>query len=103
MKIYLINYYLKDNIEDCGCESEEHHHHHHGPDDYEIIGNIKALGGWAHIMPTSFLLKTELSSNEILDKLKAFLREEDMIFITKVDNKDSASLTAGLVEWIENS
>ncbi|KMT21978.1 hypothetical protein [Clostridium cylindrosporum] len=100
MSIYAITYYLKEESHSCGCEDHDHDHHHHGRDDYEITSHIKTLGTWAHFMPTSFLVRTELSSNEILAKLKDCVESNDLIFVTKVDKDDVASLTPGVVEWI---
>ncbi|MDR5585927.1 MULTISPECIES: hypothetical protein [Clostridium] len=101
MNVYAITYYLKEDTHSCGCEDhhEEHHHHHHR-DDYEITGNIKALGAWAHLMPTSFLVKCELTADEISTKLKEFLQDKDMLFVTEVTKDNVASLTPGVVEWI---
>lgn len=80
--------------------SHEEHMHTHPRDEFQIIGEIKTLGAWAHMMPHSFLVKTDLSSEEILAKLKAVVQSEDMIFVTKVDANDVASLTPQVVEWI---
>ncbi|MGN2339187.1 hypothetical protein ACTFIN_13855 [Clostridium cagae] len=101
MNVYAITYYLKEDTHSCGCEdhNEEHHHHHHR-DDYEITGNIKALGAWAHLMPTSFLVKCELTANEVSAKLKEVLEATDMLFVTEVTKDNVASLTPGVVEWI---
>lgn len=100
MKVYTITYYLKEDSQSCGCEDHEHDHHHHHRDDYEITGNIKALGSWAHFMPTSFLVKCELSADEISLKLKEFLQEKDLLFVTEINKTNVYSLTPGLVEWI---
>ncbi|GAB6167922.1 hypothetical protein JCM1393_03820 [Clostridium carnis] len=103
MTVYAITYYLKEDLHSCGCEDhEEEHHHHHTRDDYEITGNIKSFGAWAHFMPTSFLVKTDLTASEISEKLKDFLQNNDMLFVTKVDKDDVSSLTPGVVEWINN-
>ncbi len=51
-------------------------------------------------MPTSFLVKTDKNSEEIVSFLKDFLEERDMIFVNKIDKEDLASLTPGVVEWI---
>ena len=42
-------------------------------------------------MPTSFLVKTDKNSEEIVSFLKDFLEEKDMIFVNKVDKEDLAS------------
>ncbi|WP_242829564.1 hypothetical protein [Clostridium sp. Ade.TY] len=51
-------------------------------------------------MPTSFLLKSELSADEILNKLKNTVEAEDLIFVTKVNKDSVASLTPNVIEWI---
>lgn len=129
MSVYTITYYLKEEThadhhdhhdhhehEDHKHENDNHEHDHnhghhdhhsheehmhtHPRDEFQIIGEIKTLGAWAHMMPHSFLVKTDLSSEEILAKLKAVVQSEDMIFVTKVDANDVASLTPQVVEWI---
>ena len=103
MNTYLITYYLKEESHSCGCGDHgdhDHHHHHEERDDYEVTAHIKTLGAWAHLMPTSFLVKTDKNSEEIVSFLKDFLEEKDMIFVNKIDKEDLASLTPGVVEWI---
>ena len=94
MNTYLITYYLKEESHSCGCENhgdhDHHHHHHEERDDYEVTAHIKTLGAWAHLMPTSFLVKTDKNSEEIVSFLKDFLEEKDMIFVNKVDKEDLA-------------
>ncbi|MDQ0148181.1 hypothetical protein ACFO6R_03475 [Eubacterium multiforme] len=101
MKIFAITYYLKEETHSCDCNDENHHHHHDIRDDYEITGHIKELGTWAHFMPTSFLLKSDLSANEILDKLKNYLEKVDLLFVTEVNENSVASLTPAVIEWIK--
>ncbi|AOR23397.1 hypothetical protein [Clostridium taeniosporum] len=102
MKVYAITYYLKEESNSCGCEGHDHEHHHHHRDDYEITGNIKALGAWAHFMPTGFLVKCELTADEISVKLKEVLEATDMLFVTEVNKDNAASLTPGVIEWINS-
>ncbi|MEF9951982.1 MAG: hypothetical protein RR840_03670 [Clostridium sp.] len=88
---------------DCECNGEhdhEHHHHDEVRDDYEITAHIKTLGSWAHFMPTSFLVKTEKSSNEILDILAPTVIEGDMIFVNKIDKNNVSCLNPAVVDWI---
>ncbi|MGL4449961.1 MAG: hypothetical protein ACRDD2_00785 [Sarcina sp.] len=103
MSVYLINYYLKEHAhsEDCGCEGEEHHHHHR--DTYELQGEIKELGAWAHIMPTSFIVKTEKTSEEILEKIKFTVEDTDMILVTKIDETNVATLNPQITAWIKSN
>ncbi|MGL4773098.1 MAG: hypothetical protein ACRC2K_05970 [Clostridium sp.] len=100
MKTYLITYYLKEHHSDCGC-GDEHHHHHRSH--FEITGEIKELGSWAHLMPTSFLVKSTTSSTEIKEKLEKVLEAGDMLFVTEVDKNNAASTTPGVVEWLSQN
>lgn len=100
MKTYAITFYLKEESHSCGCADHDHDHHHHHRDDYEITARIKSLGAWAHFMPTSFLLKSELSAEEIKEQLKIALEPSDMLFVSEVNKENVASLTQGVTEWI---
>lgn len=101
MKVYIINYYLKEEMRSCGCGSDHHEHHEHEHrDDREIIGEIKELGAWANLMPDCYLVKTEVSATEIAKKVKSVMQEKDMIFVTEVTKENSASFTNGVIEWI---
>ena len=104
METYAILFYLNENSHSCGCDSHDHdhEHHHHHRDDYDIVATIKSLGTWANFMPDSYLVKTDISSNEISEKIKAFLQPGDLLFVTKVAKDDVASLTPGVVEWINS-
>lgn len=97
MLVYTISYYLKEDSHNCDCTD---HNHSHQRDDYEIITRIKALGPWAHFMPNSFLVKTDLNSNEILSYLKKYVEDKDIIFVNNVNKEDVASSTSGVIEWI---
>ena len=105
MTVYAITFYLSEDSHSCGCDSHDHNHdhehHHHHRDDYDIIATIKSLGAWANFMPDSYLLKTDVSANEISEKIKALLHPNDLLFVTKVDKDDVASLTPGVVDWIK--
>lgn len=111
MSVYLITYYLQqNNSHECGCDDHNHEHNHdheHGENcgcggdaDYDLIGEIEGLGRWAQFMPTAFLVNTSLTSNEILEKLAPTMGEKDLLFVSKVDSKDVASLTPQVKEWI---
>lgn len=122
MSVYLITYHLQqqENHHECGCHEQEHHDHEHSEDcdchghehehgedcgcggdpDYDLIGEIECLGRWAQFMPTAFLVSTSSTSNEILEKLAPTIGERDLLFVTKVDSKDLASLTPQVKDWI---
>lgn len=107
MSIYLITYHLQEQNHthnECNCNEEIHTDPEDcgcgGDPDYEIIGEIECLGRWAQFMPTSFLVNTSLTSNEILEKLAPTIGERDLLFVTKVDSKDVACLTPQVKDWI---
>lgn len=104
METYAITFYLNEDSHTCGCEEHDHdhEHHHHHRDDYDIVGTIKSLGAWANFMPDSYLVKTTSSSKEIAEKIQAFLETGDLLFVTKVDKENVASLTPGVVDWINS-
>lgn len=102
MEVYAITFYLNENSHSCGCESHDHEHHHHHRDDYDIVSTIKSLGAWANFMPDSYLVKTNISANEISEKIKPFLESGDLLFVTKVCKDNVASLTPGVVDWINS-
>ena len=102
MEVYAITFYLNENSHSCGCESHDHEHHHHHRDDYDIVSTIKSLGAWANFMPDSYLVKTNISANEISEKIKPFLESGDLLFVTKVCKDTVASLTPGVVDWINS-
>jgi len=106
MSIYLITYYLKEEEEEscgCGCSDHEHEHeeHHHHHLDAELTAIIRSLGAWAHLMPTSFLLRCDDSAEEILNKLKVAVKDKDLLFVTKVDPNFCASISPDVISWIK--
>lgn len=101
MKVYIINYYLIEEMHSCGCGSDHHEHHdHEARDDRKIIGEIKELGSWACLMPDCYLVKTEKSANEIAENIKSVMEEKDMVFVTEVNKDNAASFTNGVMQWI---
>ena len=104
METYAITFYLNEDSHTCGCEGHDHdhEHNHHHRDDYDIVATIKSLGAWANFMPDSYLVKTTSSANEIAEKIQAFLEAGDLLFVTKVAKDDVASLTPGVVDWINS-
>lgn len=100
MSVYFITYHMQQN----------HHHHDHehdencecgGDPDYDLVCRIESLGKWAHFMPTSYLVCTSSTADEILDTLTPSVGSRDLLFISKVDSNSMACLTPQVKEWIE--
>lgn len=104
MNTYSINYYLQEESHGCGCGCEghdhDHEHTHEVRDDYEVVGTIKTFGAWASVMPDSYLVKSELSAEEMKEKIMEHLEERDILLITKIDGTDSSSSIPQAIEWI---
>lgn len=101
MSVYVITYHMQ--------ASAHHHHHEHdencncgGDPDYDLVCEIETLGKWAHFMPTSYLVHSSFTSDEILEKLSTKVGSRDLLFVSKVTSKDVACLTPQVKEWIAN-
>ena len=125
MSVHCITYYMQPRThqhhhdENCGCGEDNHHdhhescgcggdhHHEHGENcgcggdpDYDLVCTIETLGKWAQFTPTGFLVVSDLTSDEILEKLQPTVTNRDIIFVTKVDPKDVATTIPQCKEWI---
>ena len=101
MSVYFITYNMQSN--------SHHHDHEHGENcncggdpDYDLVCEIETLGRWAHFMPTSYLVHTSLNADEILERLSPKVGSKDLLFVSKVESKNMASLTPQVKEWITN-
>ena len=101
MSVYFITYHMQSN--------SHHHHHEHGEEcncggdpDYDLVCEIETLGKWAHFMPTSYLVHTSLNADEILERLSSKVGNKDLLFVSKIESKNMASLTPQVKEWIAN-
>lgn len=109
MKIYQITYYAAEvhhhEHHNCGHDHDhnescnhEHHHHHHS----ELPSKTQSLGAWAHIMPTTLLLQTELKAEEIKTALDEVKQDNETFLVTEITENHAGSLPAGALDWIEN-
>ena len=125
MSVHCITYYMQPRAPhhhhngNCGCGEDNHHDHHEscgcsgdhhheqvkncgcgGDPDYDLVCTIETLGKWAQFTPTGFLVVSDLTSDEILEKLQPTVTDRDILFITKVDPKDVATTIPQCKEWI---
>lgn len=104
MAVHLITYYMQtththdhshdhhhDHDEDCGCN---------GDPDFDLVCTIESLGKWAQFTPTGFLVVSDLTSDEILEKLNPTIGPKDILFITKVSPDDISCTIPQCKEWI---
>ena len=94
MSVYLINIHLGHvHDENCG------HHHHH---DSNLERKIQSLGAWAHILPTAFVIETELNAEEITNSLNEVKDSNDLFFVTKITEDFNGAMHPKALEWIKN-
>lgn len=100
MSTYMITYFLSDT---CGCghhHEHEHEHEHIESSEGNIIAKIKSLGAWANFMPEGYLVKSNISAEEIFNELQAVANKGDILFVTKVDAESCACQNPSVKEWI---
>lgn len=104
MSKYLITYYISDTC-GCGCSHDEeaHNHKHIESSEGKIVAKIKSLGAWAHFMPEGFLIKSDLTAEEILSEIKQVANSGDILFVNKITDPDScACVNPSVIEWLFN-
>ena len=108
MSKYMITYYISDTC-GCGCSHDheghehdhEHNHEHVESSEGKIIAKIKSLGAWAHFMPEGYLLKCDLSADEILSEIQSVSNSGDILFVTKITDADScACKNQAVIDWL---
>lgn len=109
MNIYQITYYAAEvHNHDCGHDhapgescnhnEEEHHHHHHHSN---LPRKIQSLGSWAHVMPTTFLVQTELKANEITASLNEVKQDNETFLVSAIQGNYGGSIHPNALAWIE--
>ena len=98
MSTYMITYFLSDT---CGCgHHHDHEHEHIESSEGNIIAKIKSLGAWANFMPEAYLVKSNISAEEIFNELQSVANKGDILFVTKVDAESCACQNPSVKEWI---
>lgn len=102
MKIYQITYYAAEvhhheHNESCDHDHEEHHHPHS-----DLPRKIQSLGAWAHIMPTTLLLQTDLKAEEIKGALNEVKQDNETFLVSEITENYGGSMPDGALAWIEN-
>ena len=77
MKKYLITYDLKNK---------------HISNYEQLFLNIKKLGPWWHYLESTWIIKSELSANDIWNSLKGSILSNDYILIIEIERFDIHSL-----------
>ncbi|HBL07280.1 MAG TPA: hypothetical protein DDZ33_10225, partial [Clostridium sp.] len=85
-----------DHQHDDKCNHDHHHHHSNLP------RKIKSLEAWANIMPTTFLLHTEMNSKDIKLALDEVKEDNEIFFISQVTLDNDGSMHPGALAWIES-
>lgn len=71
---------------------------------YQAIKDINFDTPWQHITETSWLVRTELTAQEIFDKLFTVFDKDNLIFISELNIDNRAGwLGKSSWEWIKNA
>lgn len=106
MNNYNISFFISDTGS-CSCgenHNEEHDISHNSLEDSssKIQAKIKSFGAWAQVLPESFVIKSDLSANEMYEEIRTVCNSGDLIFINKIDCSDIAYANSALIEWINS-
>ena len=108
MSSYLITYFISDTC-GCGCGHDHNHHNnrntahdhiHEKSSEADIVAKIKSLGNWGHVMPEAYIVKCNLSADDILSEIKSVANQGDILFVTKLDPKSTACQNEAVIKWI---
>lgn len=72
----------------------------------DVIRVIKeeiSNGVWCNYLKSSYLLRSNLTPNQMLDKLKPYLDKGDKFFVTEIVNHNQGWLTDKQWEYINNN
>lgn len=74
------------------------------PEYVRLIQMIKTANFWTKPLKSAWLIKTELSSLDIIKQLKAVIGESDRVYVTEVNkNWTSFNLAEKTVNWLKQS
>jgi hypothetical protein len=72
----------------------------------DLIEKIKSLGAWARPCKSSWLVKTNLSAQQVADSLKPFLDSNDKLLVNKFDTAKGSYagwLDKDVIAWLNNN
>ncbi|MBO6440329.1 hypothetical protein EY653_06160 [Enterococcus faecalis] len=72
----------------------------------EVITTIKeelSTGAWCCYWKSSYLIKSDLTPNQMIDKLKPYIDKGDKFFIVEIVNNKQGWLTEKQWEYINNN
>lgn len=88
MKSYLIGYDLNKT----------------GQDYQTLISEIKKLGNWWHCLDSTWIIKSDLTPTQIVNKLKSYIDSNDELLVVNV-TRDAAwiGFNKNCSEWLQNN
>lgn len=66
----------------------------------DLYEEIKSLGTWAHYMRSVWFVDTYLSSDQVRDKLKPHIDQNDYLFICRVTRDYDGWAPKEMWEWL---
>jgi len=74
-----------------------------GKDYSSLYKNIKEIGGWWHFLDSTWLVRTSLGANQIWNRLKPVVDDNDRVFVCKLSGDFSGWLPQNAWNWIGES
>lgn len=74
-----------------------------GKDYSSLYNSIKSLGPWWHYLDSTWIIKSEMSANDISRRLVPSIDSADRLLVVKIDEADSQGwLTPDAWKWINS-
>ncbi|WP_172558132.1 hypothetical protein [Vibrio fluvialis] len=67
----------------------------------ELYNQIKDFNGWLHLLDSTWLVSTNLTADQVFQRLTPYLDNNDSVFVSKVNaNQYAGWLTQEKWDWI---
>lgn len=76
-----------------------------GKDYTRLHDHLKSYGTWAKPLESFWLIKTDLSAQELRDKVVGYMDANDKVFVVSVGAREAAwkNLPQDVVSWIQKN
>lgn len=68
---------------------------------HNVSGKVRSFGSWAHIMPSAWLVSSEMNAEEMNTSIKEVIDPTDLLFVTKVTKDHAACVHPDALAWAE--
>lgn len=71
-----------------------------GQDYSDVLKTIKNLGGWARLSESSYVVSCQLTVQQIYDRLKQYLDNNDQLYVIHVSNPWTGFGPKDVNDWL---